>query len=152
MALVRSFTTRPAYAPRGDIFRLFDSLFDSATPLAASLVQQRRGFAPALDIVEHDDEFVLSADLPGLGEDDVKLEVLDDVLTLSGERVLEHEDSGDGYRRIERSSGSFTRRVSLPRGTDPATVRASFANGVLEVHVPKPAQAKPQAIAITANA
>lgn len=152
MALVRSFTTRPSYNPRGDIFRLFDSLFDSATPLASSVTQQRRSFAPALDVVERDDEFVLHADLPGLSEQDVKLEILSDVLTISGERTLEHEDAGKGYRRIERSSGSFTRSVSLPKGTDAGAVRAGFTNGVLEVHVPKPAEAKPQAVEITVNA
>lgn len=151
-SLVRSFSSRPAYAAQGDITRLFNSLFDSATPLATSFAQSGRSFVPALDVVEHADEFVLSADLPGLSEADVKIEVLDDVLTISGERKFQHEDNTDGYRRIERAVGSFSRKLSLPRGVDAGAVKASFSNGVLEIHVPKPEEIKPQRVEIAAGA
>jgi len=148
--LVRSISTRPASAAQSELSRVFNSLFDSATPIAGPLVQPSRSFAPAIDIVEHDDEYVLSADLPGLSEADVKIEILDDVMTISGERKLEREELGKGYRRLERASGRFTRQLNLPKGVDSSAIRASFANGVLDVHVPKPAQAKPQLVEISA--
>jgi HSP20 family protein len=149
MALVPTFPNRPAYSPQSEITRLFNSFFDSATPLATPLSQRTRSFMPAIDIVERDDEFVLSVDLPGLTESDVKIEVLDGVMTISGERKLEREETKDGYRRIERASGSFTRRLTLPKGVEADAVKASFANGVLEVHVPKPVESKPQLVEIT---
>ncbi len=147
--LVRSISSRPASTAHGELSRVFNSLFDSATPLAGPLAQPSRSFAPPIDIVEHDDEFVLSADLPGLSEADVRIEILDDVMTISGERRLEHEEVGKGYRRFERASGRFSRQLNLPKGVDSSAIRASFLNGVLDVHVPKPAQAKPQVVEIS---
>ncbi len=82
------------------------------------------GFAPAMDIVEKDDETILTIDLPGMTEADVKVEVVDEMLTISGERKLEHEDSGDGYRHMERSSGSFVRKLRLPHGVDEDAIKA----------------------------
>ncbi len=152
MALVRSLPARPVYSPQSDITRLFNSFFDTATPVGASLTRQSRGFTPAIDIVEKDDQFVLTADLPGLAETDVKLEILDGVLTISGERTSEHDHSGEGYRRIERSFGSFSRRLSLPKGVDADSVKAGFTNGVLEVRVPKPAESQPKQVEIATAA
>lgn len=105
-------------------------------------------WAPAMDLVETEDAFVLKADLPGLGEDDVALEVQDNVLTLSGERRFEHEVKRDGYHRIERGSGSFARSLTLPDGVDPDAIAASFDRGVLEIRIPKPEQRKPRRLQI----
>jgi HSP20 family protein len=102
-----------------------------------------------MDLVETDDEFVLRADLPGLSEDDVNIELEDNVLTISGERKAEHEERKEGYYRVERSSGSFTRSLTLPEGVDPDAVKASFERGVLEVRVPKPEAKKPRKVAIS---
>ena len=95
-----------------------------------------------MDLVETDNEFVLRADLPGLSEDDVNIEVEDNVLTISGERKAEHEERKEGYYRIERSCGSFRRSLTLPEGVDPEAVKANFDHGVLEIHVPKPERAQ----------
>jgi HSP20 family protein len=152
MTLVRSLPARPVYSPQSEITRLFNSLFDSATPLATAFSQSTRNFVPAIDVVEHDGEFLLNADLPGLSEGDVKVEILDGVMTISGERKLEREETGDGYRRIERASGSFERKLALPKGIEADAVKASFVNGVLEVHVPKPAESKPQLVEIATAA
>lgn len=151
MALVRSIPSRPVYSPQSEITRLFNSFFDTPT-VGAQLTRPTRGFVPAIDIVERDDEFVLSADLPGLTENDVKLEILDGTLTISGERKSEHEDQAGGYRRIERTHGSFTRKLSLPKGVAADAVKASFTNGVLEVRIPKPAESKPQLVEIATAA
>jgi HSP20 family protein len=102
-----------------------------------------------MDLVETDDSFVLKADLPGLSEGDVAIEVEDNVLTVSGERKSEHEDKGEGYMRVERSYGSFRRSLTLPKGVDAEAVTASFDKGVLEVRIPKPEERKPRRVSIS---
>ncbi|HWF33634.1 MAG TPA: Hsp20/alpha crystallin family protein [Solirubrobacteraceae bacterium] len=79
----------------------------------------------------------------------MSVELDENVLTISGERHAEHDEQHDGYRRIERASGSFSRSLTLPDGVDPAGVRARFERGVLEVAVQKPVQRKPQRVAIS---
>ena len=102
-----------------------------------------------MDLIEEDDDFVLRADLPGVDEDAVTVELEDNVLTIAGYRKSEHEDRKDGYYRIERASGAFSRSLTLPEGTDPETINANFKKGVLEVRVPKPEQRKPRRVAIS---
>jgi HSP20 family protein len=101
-----------------------------------------------MDLVETKDDIVLQADLPGIGEDDVSIEVENNVLTISGERKAEHDERHEGYYRIERATGAFACSLSLPEGIDAGAVSATFANGVLTVRVPKPVQAKPQRVKI----
>ena len=101
-----------------------------------------------MDLVEEGDHYVLRADLPGLSEKDVKVELENSVLTISGERKSEHEDRKEGYYRIERASGAFSRSLTLPEGIDTDSVQARFDNGVLEVRVPKPEERKPRRVAI----
>jgi HSP20 family protein len=105
-----------------------------------------------MDLVEAEDHFVLKADLPGLAEGDVNIEVQDGTLTISGERKAEHEEREKGWYRIERSFGSFHRSLTLPDGVDPDRIDASFADGVLEVHIPKPEERKPRRISISGGA
>ena len=121
--------------------RLFSSLFDNSG-------RQVQRWVPAMDLVEADDHFVLKADLPGLGEDDVAIEVQDNVLTISGSRDAEHERKEKGWYRLERSYGSFSRALTLPDGVDADKVEANFDRGVLEVTIPKPEERKPRRISI----
>src|SRR5205823_14180317 len=107
-----------------------------------------RRWIPPMDLVETDDDFVLRADLPGLSEEDVHIELEDNVLTVSGERKSEHEERKEGYYRVERASGQFARSLTLPEGVNPEAVKASFDRGVLEVRVPKPEERKPRKVAI----
>jgi HSP20 family protein len=107
-----------------------------------------RRWLPAMDLVEADGSYVLRADLPGLSQDDVSIELDERVLTISGERKSEHESSKDGYRRVERAFGSFKRSVTLPEGVDPEAISAGFENGVLEVSIPKPTARVPRKIEI----
>jgi len=150
MALVRSNPNRSLSPTQSDFNRLFSSLFDTTTPVAAQLSRSARQFVPALDVLDREDEYLVSVDLPGLSESDVKVEILDGTMTISGERTSSHEENKDGYRRVERASGSFTRKLTLPLGVDASAVKASFKNGVLEVLVPKPEAAKPQQVEIAA--
>jgi HSP20 family protein len=125
--------------------RLFDTFFD--TPPGVRNGQPRR-WVPAMDLVEHEGDFVLRADLPGLTRDDVDIAVTDNVLTVSGERRFEHEDRKEGFYRLERGAGSFSRSLTLPEGVDAEAIQASFENGVLEVRIPKPEQRKPRRVEI----
>jgi HSP20 family protein len=128
----------------GEFNRLFDTLFQ---PVNGN--SQR--WAPPMDLVEAEDHFVLKADLPGLGDDDVTIEVQDSTLTLSGERKSEHETREKGWYRLERSFGRFSRSLTLPEGVDADKIEASFDKGVLEVRIPKPEERKPRRISIGAN-
>jgi HSP20 family protein len=145
MALVRWEPAREISSLQSDINRLFNSFFD--TPTGGNGGTLRR-WIPPMDLVETEDSFVLKADLPGLTESDLNLEVEDNVLTISGERKAEHEDKHEGYVRVERAFGSFRRSLTLPEGVEPDAVKASFDNGVLEVRIPKPEQRKPRKVAI----
>jgi HSP20 family protein len=125
--------------------RLFNAAFDTPPGNGGT-----RRWTPAMDLVETDEHFVLRADLPGMTESDVNIELEDNVLTVSGERKAERQEKGEGFYRVERSFGSFSRALTLPKGIDPEGVKAEFDNGVLEVRVPKPEQRKPRKITIGA--
>ena len=145
MALVRWQPVRESSSLQNDMNRLFNHLL--ATPTAGNGAVRRS--IPAMDVVETDDHFVLKADLPGLTEEDVNIDVDDNVLTVSGERKAQHEDEREGYVRVERSYGSFRRSLTLPEALlDADAVTASFARGVLEISIPKPEQRKPRRVAI----
>ena len=148
MALIRWEPVRELNTIQSEMNRLFNTLFE-APPGNGGAAQRR--WIPAMDLVETDDDLVLRADLPGLSEDDVKIEVEDNVLTISGERRAEHEERKEGYYRVERASGSFARSLTLPEGIDPERVRASFDRGVLEVRIPRPEQRKPRKVTISAS-
>jgi HSP20 family protein len=149
MALVRWEPVRELNTIQGEINRLFNSFFDTSVGAGEGV---GRRWLPAMDLVEADDHYVLRADLPGLDENDVKIEVEDNVLTVSGERKAEHEQRGEGYHRLERAYGAFSRSLTLPEGVDPQSVQASFVRGVLEVRIPKPEQRKPRRVSINVAA
>jgi HSP20 family protein len=131
--------------------RLFDAFFQGRSSGRAAGNGGGQRWVPAMDLTEKDGEFVLRADLPGLGEDDVEIEIKDDVLTISGERKAEHHDRSEGYYRVERAFGRFSRSLDLPSGVAPDDVSAEFENGVLEVRIPKPAEAQPTRVRIGAG-
>ena len=144
MTIVRWEPLRELGTLQNEMNRLFTTVFDAPTPSGGAL----RRWMPAMDLVEAGDHFVLRADLPGMGEDDVKIEFEDSTLTVSGERKSEHESKGEGFYRVERATGAFSRSLTLPKGVDPEAVTARFDRGVLEVRIPKPAERKPRRISI----
>jgi HSP20 family protein len=147
MAVIRWEPAREISSLQQEVNRLFGTFFDAPTGAGNGIGARR--WIPAMDLVEEGEQYVLRADLPGVREEDVKVELDDDVLTISGERKSEHEERRDGYHRIERASGSFSRSLTVPDGVDPERVQARFENGVLEVRVPKPEQRKPRRVAIS---
>jgi HSP20 family protein len=126
-----------------EIDRVFDAFFGQT--------DQARRWVPPMDLVEAENHFVLEADLPGLREGDVNIEVQDGTLTISGERKAEHEQREKGWYRVERAFGSFNRSLTLPDGVDPEGIAASFSDGVLEIRIPKPEERKPRRISISAS-
>ncbi len=145
MAIVRWEPLREVASIQNEINRLFGTVFDAPNPSSGNTL---RRWMPAMDLVETEEHFVLRADLPGLAEQDVNIEVEDNVLTVSGERKAEHETSKEGYHRVERAFGSFSRSLTLPEGVDADAVTAGFDRGVLEIRIPKPEQRKPRKISI----
>jgi HSP20 family protein len=126
---------------QGEVSRLMNGLLEGQGRAAQSWV-------PPLDVWETDTELVYAFDLPGLSEDAITIEAQDDTLTVSGEREKKSEEQGDRFYRFERRYGGFARAVGLPSGIDESKITASYTNGVLEVRVPKPEEAKPRRIAL----
>ena len=151
MAIVRWEPFRELNTLQSEMNRLFNTAFESPSGTGGNGGTLRR-WMPAMDLLESGDHFVLRADLPGMSEEDVKIELEDSTLTISGERKVEHETEQEGYYRVERASGSFSRSLTLPKGVDPETVTARFDRGVLEVRIPKPEARKPRRIEIAGSA
>jgi HSP20 family protein len=148
MALIRWEPVRELHSMQNEMNRLFNTFFDAPSRGDNGQTGLRR-WIPAMDVVETDEHFVLRADLPGLTAEDVNIELDDNVLTISGERTAEHEQRNEGYYRVERASGSFSRSLTLPEGVEPDGIQASFESGVLEVRIPKPEQHKPRKVQIS---
>jgi HSP20 family protein len=144
MTIVRWEPFRELSSLQTEMNRLFNTVVDSPGGNGGTM----RRWMPAMDLLEDGDAFVLRADLPGMSEEDVNIELEDSTLTLSGERKAEQTSEEGGYYRVERASGAFSRSLTLPKGVDPEAVSARFDRGVLEVRIPKPAERKPRKIAI----
>jgi HSP20 family protein len=110
--------------------------------------ENRRGFAPAVDIFEEKEAIVLKAEVPGMKRDDVQVHVENNILTLRGERALEHDDKRDSYHRVERSYGTFTRSFVLPKSVDAENIGADLSDGVLTLRLPKKAAAEKRRIEV----
>ncbi len=150
MTIVRWEPVRELQTIQQEMNRLFSSFFDTPTHAGSGNGNgaAARRWIPAMDLVETEDHFVRRADLPGLDQGDVKIEVQDNVLTVSGERKFEHEAKKDGFYRLERGSGAFSRSLTLPEGVDAEAIAAAFEKGVLEVRIPKPEERKPRRVEI----
>ena len=103
---------------------------------------------PLVDITEDEQEYLITAELPEVKKDDVKVTLENGVLTITGERKFEQEEKDKRYHRVERSYGSFARSFTLPSDGDPQKVNAEFKEGVLKVHVTKSEAARPKQIEV----
>jgi len=106
-------------------------------------------WAPAVDIKEENDRFVLHADIPGVKPEDIDVSMEDGVLTIKGEKKSETKTEKEGYKRIERTSGSFYRRFSLPDTANSEAITAKSKHGVLEIVIPKQEAVQPKKISVT---
>ena len=105
-------------------------------------------WAPAVDVQETDSEYLVKADLPEVKKEDIRVDIQDGMLSVRGERRQEKEEKGKKFHRIERASGRFERRLAVPAEVDAQTVVAEFKDGVLKVHLPKSAGAKPKTVEV----
>jgi len=139
-----SLTPLPVFGLRREMNRLFDDALSRTTPNAS--------LAPPVDVREDNHEIALSVELPGVKPEDVEVTSDNGMLTVRGHKTAERKE-GDGteYHLVERSYGSFTRSFRLPKGVDDSKITASFANGVLDVHVPKAALPQPKKIMVSSG-
>jgi HSP20 family protein len=139
---------------RFEPFREITALHNEMNRLMNGLLQDgnakggAQGWAPAVDVWETEDELVYAFDLPGVPEEKISIEVENGVLTVTAERARADEVAEERFYRFERRFGTFQRAITLPQGVSDDAVKASFENGVLEVHVAKPEQPKPKRIPI----
>jgi HSP20 family protein len=129
-----------------DLDRLFDG-FRHPGPSGMSVLRSDNDvmWVPPLEVIERDGQLAIRAEVPGLSKDDVNIEIQDGQLVISGERKQEHEEQQGDVYRSERAYGSFCRAVLLPEGVKPEEATATFADGVLEITIPAPREAKPSA-------
>ena len=148
-AVARRAAPRDPFALLRDMTSELDRVFDETSwPTFRWPFQRTKGlfdeamFTPAIDVFEKDNRLVTRVDLPGLKKDEVKVEVVDGQLAISGERKSEVEEKKEDFYRCERHYGTFYRAVPLPADVKLDDVKATFADGVLEVSVPLPVKAK----------
>lgn len=137
--LVRWEPFRDLAQVQSEMARLMNGLFEG--PGRAS-----QTWVPPLDVWETETELVYAFDLPGIAEEAITIEAQDDTLTVTATREKTQEEAGDRFYRFERRYGTFSRAVGLPAGVDDSKIAASYEDGVLEVHVPKPEEARPRRI------
>jgi HSP20 family protein len=144
MALIRWEPAAELNSIQNEMNRLFNTFFDQGAQGSTPATR----WIPPMDLVENGDSYLLKADLPGMSEQDVKVQLQDNVLTVSGERKSDHKQQREGYYRYERAFGSFSRSLTLPEGVNPEGIKAHFDRGVLEISIPKPEQKKPRQVQI----
>ena len=145
MALIRWEPVSELNTIQTEMNRLFNTFFNEPAPAGRGTTPR---WLPAMDLIETADHYVLRADLPGLSDEDVDVQLEDSVLTISGERKAEHDQEKEGYYRLERAVGAFSRSLTLPDGVDASGVQAHFDRGVLEITIAKPEQKKPRRVQI----
>ncbi len=129
---------------QSEINRLFDRDLDSSNG-------QMTAWPMRVDIREDENQIVIKADVPGMEQKDINVNVDNGQLTISGERKFNDEENKDNYHRLERAYGKFSRSFSLPNTTDTGKISAAYTNGVLEVTLPKLEEAKPRSIQVKVN-
>ncbi len=141
------------YAPWGFVTRLqheFDDLIGASAAAGDDSRAVASDWLPAVDITEEANGFVIHADVPGVEPKDIDVTLDEGVLSIRGQRRVDAREEREGFRRVERLSGQFFRRFSLPDTAAPEGVEAKYVNGVLEVRVPKQARIQPRRIEVAA--
>jgi HSP20 family protein len=146
--LVRWDPFRDLVSIQDELSRLFGRTFGGSEALRHSA---GANWTPSMDVYETEDKIVATLELPGIEPDNVDVSVEDSTLTISGRREFSNEVKEDGYHRVERRHGSFTRAITLPQTADTEKVNATFDNGVLTIEVSKAEKAKPKKIQVKAS-
>jgi len=130
---------------RKEMDRLWDSFFEGRPSRKAEEVGE---WLPTLDVLETKNDLVVRAEIPGIDPKDIDISLANDILTIKGEKKQEIEEKEENYHLIERSYGSFTRMVRLPREVQSDKISASYKNGILKITLPKSEEAKKKEIKI----
>jgi HSP20 family protein len=141
-----------AFLNRWDPFTEIARLQDEMSRQLVTSERRTGGFVPPVDIYEDKDAILVKTELPGVKPEQVQLHVENHILTLTGERKLSNEENRDGYHRIERTYGTFTRSFALPNNVAGDQVEAEMTDGVLTVRIPKKAEAQPKQIPVRSGA
>jgi HSP20 family protein len=139
------------WAPFSELATLQNEMSRYMNGLLEGNGRQTQGWIPTADVWETDGELVYAFDLPGIPEDKISVELDDGALTITAERERAAEIEDGRYYRFERRYGTFTRTIGLPQGVTEESVKATYTDGVLEVHVAKPQQPKPRKIQVGAG-
>jgi len=152
MSLVRWNPARDLAAWPSNLFgiqremnRMFDNFFDDTNRNEDYALT---AWSPAVDIAEHDDQYVVKMELPGVNKEEVKITLESNILTIRGEKKQEKETKKENYHRVERSYGSFQRSFTLPTTVKNDKIDASFKDGILNINLPKAEEAKPKQIEV----
>jgi len=130
---------------RREMDRLWDSFFETRSRRRGTEIAE---WVPSLDVSETKNEIVVKAEIPGIDPKDIDISLLNDVLTIKGEKKQEKEEKEENYHLIERSYGSFSRSIRLPKEVQGDKINASYKNGILKVMLPKSEEAKKREIKI----
>ena len=133
---------------RREIDELFTRGSDASLP---ALTHSTASWTPSVDLQEESDHFVLRADVPGVALKDIEVSAEDGTLTIRGERLAREPVRNDGFEHIERAAGTFLRRFTLPESARAEAIKARYADGVLEIEIPKQPRVEAKRIAVTVN-
>lgn len=149
MAIARNDPFRNFFNLQDQLFRTFDATYGRNEQREESMTAT---WSPLVDIFEDQDGITLKAELPEVDAKDVDIQLEGNTLTLRGERKLEKDDNRDGYHRIERTYGVFSRSFTLPEMVDVENISAQSKDGVLRIHLPKKPETKPRQIKVAVSA
>ncbi len=131
--------------------REIDELFSRSSDASQPPVANSTAWRPSVDLQEEHDRFVLRADVPGVSAKDIEVSTEDGTLTVRGERPPRERVGSDSFEHIERAAGTFLRRFTLPDSARPEAIKARYADGVLEIEIPKQPRVEAKRIPITVN-
>jgi HSP20 family protein len=131
--------------------REIDELFTGNSDAALPALSDSAAWRPSVDLLEENDRFILRADVPGVAAKDIEVSAEDGTLTVRGERPAQERVSSNGFEHIERAAGSFMRRFTLPDSAQAEAIKARYADGVLEIEIPKQPRVETKRIAVTVN-
>ncbi|HKP85118.1 MAG TPA: Hsp20/alpha crystallin family protein [Blastocatellia bacterium] len=144
----RNFVTFDPFREMFDLQRRINQLFDNSAATASDEGVALSTWTPAVDIYEDDQAFLLKLELPEVSREDVKVNLHDNTLSITGERRFENEEKREGYHRVERSYGQFYRSFTLPPNVNAEAINAQFKDGMLRLTLPKKEEAKPKQISV----
>ena len=148
MAIIRWDPFRDLVTLRDKMNRLFEDAYSSGSSERDMI---SNSWSPSVDIYESDKEIVLTAEVPGLSEKDIEIQIEENTLTIKGERKFEKETKEENYHRIERAYGQFCRTFSLPGHVNQDKIKAEHENGVLRILMPKKEEPKPKQVKIVTS-